>query len=75
MSLHRKLKIVLDSISDLPYKIYEIIFLDLVPETLLNCRRVSKSWTRIADNDDGETDSLYEWVIQGTLSFRTKLEK
>ncbi len=52
MSLHKNLKITLDSVSDLPYEISQIIFIELSPKTLLNCRRVSKSWKHIAENDD-----------------------
>ncbi len=41
----------IDLVSDLPVEISQIIFLGLAPKTLLNCRRVSKSWKQIADND------------------------
>ncbi len=51
MSLHEDLQIEVNFVSDLPNEISEIIFLDLPPKTLLNCRRVSKSWKHIVDND------------------------
>ncbi len=51
MSLHKNLEIATDFVSDFPDEISEKIFLDLPPTTLLNCRRVSKSWKQIVDND------------------------
>ncbi len=51
MSLHKNPGTTTDFVSDLPNEISEIIFLDLPPTTLLNCRKVSKSWKRILDND------------------------
>ncbi len=51
-SLLKNLHFTIDIVSDLPYEIYEIIFLDLSPKTLLNCSRVSKSWKQMAENDN-----------------------
>ncbi len=52
MRLHKKIKMAIDLISDLPNEILEIIFLDLPPTTLLICRSVSKSWKQIVANDN-----------------------
>ncbi len=52
MSLHENLETTIDFISDLPDEISEIIFTDLPPTALLNCKRVSKSWKQIVENDD-----------------------
>ncbi len=41
-----------DLVSDLPNEICEIIFFHLSLTTLLYCRRVSKSWKQIVDNDN-----------------------
>ncbi len=52
MSSLQNLQIKIDYVSDLPVEISEIIFSYLPPKTLLNCRRVSKSWKQIAENDN-----------------------
>ncbi len=52
MSLHKNIEKTTDFVSDLPNEIFEIIFLDLSPKTLLNCRSVSRSWKQIAENDN-----------------------
>ncbi len=52
MSLHNNLETTIGFVSDLPNEISQIIFSDLPPKTLLNCRRVSRSWKLIAENDN-----------------------
>ncbi len=52
MVSHKNFQTTLDFVSGLPDEISEIIFTDLLPTTLLNCRRVSKSWKQMADNDN-----------------------
>ncbi len=43
---------LIDFISDLPTELSIIIFLHLPPTYLLNCRRVSKAWKKIVENDN-----------------------
>ncbi len=48
----RKLETKIDVISDLPNEISEMIFLDLSPTILLNCKIVSKSWKQMVGNNN-----------------------
>ncbi len=41
----------IDFVPDLPYEIFDIIFSDFPIKTLLNCKRVSKLWKQIFEND------------------------
>ncbi len=50
-NLDLNITINIDFVSYLPNEISEKIFCDLPPKSLLNCRRISKSWKQIIDND------------------------
>ncbi len=61
MSLQKNI----DLVSDLPDEIFELIFSDLPLTALLICRRVSKSWKKIAEND-----SIWRPKFQDQISWR-----
>ncbi len=52
MSLKKDLDTTIDFVSNIPYEISQIIFSNLSTTILLICRRVSKSWKQIAENDN-----------------------
>ncbi len=52
MLLQKNLETTTDLVSDLPNEISEMMFLDLPVTTLLDCRRVSKSWKQMAEYDN-----------------------
>ncbi len=53
MSSQKSIETKINFVYDLPYEISEKIFSNLLPvTTLLNCKRVSKSWKQIVENDN-----------------------